>query len=54
MPRKKRTSFFEDLIEVASKLPGKVGLGLAVVAYLGFHFLATLSQAPNSVIDHGY
>ncbi len=42
MARRKKSSFFEDLIEVASKLPWKVGIGLALVSYLGFHYLATL------------
>ncbi|MFZ5582594.1 MAG: restriction endonuclease [Pseudomonadota bacterium] len=42
MARRKKSSFFEDLIEVASKLPWKVGIGLALVSYLGFHYIATL------------
>jgi restriction system protein len=38
---RKKTSSFEDLIEIASKLPWKVGVLLALVSYLGFHYLAT-------------
>lgn len=39
---RKKSSPFEDLIEVASKLPWKAGITLALVSYLGFHFLASL------------
>jgi len=43
---RKKSSFFENLIEIASKLPWKVGIGLALVSYLGFHYLA--AQQPPS------
>lgn len=47
MARKRsRTNFFEDLIELASVLPWKVGVAIAVVSYLGFHYVA---EMPNVV-----
>lgn len=48
---RKKSSFFDDLIEVASKLQWKAGVTLAVLAYLGFHYLATLPLAPVVATD---
>lgn len=39
---RKQSNLFEDLFEIAAKLPWKVGVVLALIAYLGFHYLATL------------
>ena len=39
---RKKSSPFEDLVEITSKLPWKVGVALALVSYLGFDYLATL------------
>ncbi len=41
MARKKST-VFEDLIEIAAALPWQAGIGLAFVSYVGFHYLAGL------------
>jgi len=40
MVRRRRQSVLEDVVEIASKLPWKVGLGLAVVSYLVLHSVA--------------
>lgn len=37
-----KTSTFEDLIEIASRLPWKAGVALALASYLIFHYLANL------------
>lgn len=41
MARKRRTSPFDDLIEIASLLPYWVSLIIAVIAYIFFHSYAT-------------
>lgn len=46
MSRRRRTSPFEDLIEVASLLPYWVSLIIAVIAYLFFHSYATADAQP--------
>lgn len=46
MVRGSRTTFFEDLIELASLLPWKAGVAIAVVSYLGLHYVA---EMPNVV-----
>ena len=43
---KRRTSAFEDIVEIASRLPWWVGLLLAVVAYSIFHQVAGMDTAP--------
>ncbi|MFA7382516.1 MAG: restriction endonuclease [Desulfurivibrionaceae bacterium] len=40
MGRRRRQSTFEDIVEIASKFPWKVGLVLAVVSYLVLHTVA--------------
>lgn len=45
---RKKSSTFDDLVEIASKLPWKAGVLLAMVAYLGFHYLAALP--PSSLV----
>jgi restriction system protein len=50
MARRKKTSPFEDLIFIASRLPWWVSLLIALVAGLYLHSVAT--SAPPAVIDH--
>jgi restriction system protein len=50
MARKKQSPF-EDLIEIASRLPWKAALVLAFVAYLGFHYVASLPPVPIATAD---
>lgn len=42
---RRKQSLFEDVIDVAASLPWKWGVGLALIAYLGFHVIATLPPA---------
>lgn len=46
-----RSSVFEDIIEIASKLPWKAGVVLALLSYLGFHYLATLPPPSFTIAD---
>ena len=48
MARKKQSAL-EDLIDIASMLPWKVALLLAVVSYFGFHYVATLPALPIQI-----
>lgn len=50
MARKKQ-SLLEDLIDIAAHLPWKVGLVLALIAYLGFHYAASLPVVPIATAD---
>lgn len=50
MARKKQ-SLLEDLIDIAARLPWKAGLVLALIAYLGFHYAATLPVVPVATTD---
>lgn len=43
---KKKQSPFDDLIYIATKLPWKVSLMLALASYFGFHIMASLPPAP--------
>jgi restriction system protein len=47
MPRR-RASAFDDLLTIASKLPWKVSVGLAFVAYIVLHLVALGSAQPPS------
>lgn len=38
---RKKSSVIEDLMEISAHLPWQVGVGLAVVAYLVFHYFAS-------------
>lgn len=38
---RKKSSVLEDLMEISAHLPWQVGVGLAVVAYLIFHYFAS-------------
>ncbi len=40
MPRKPKTSIFEDVVEIVAKMPWWVGVILAVVSYMVLHVLA--------------
>jgi restriction system protein len=40
MARRRRSSLFEDLFDIASELPWWIGVVFAVVSYIGFHYLA--------------
>ncbi len=44
-----RQSAFDDLLEIASKLPWKVSLGLAAFSLLALHVLAAAFAAPPAV-----
>lgn len=50
MARKKQSPL-EDLIDIAAHLPWKAGLVLALIAYLGFHYAASLPMAPIATTD---
>lgn len=43
MARRSKSSFFEDLTELASLLPWKIGIAIAVVSYLGLHYVASMT-----------
>lgn len=45
---RKKTSAFEDIIDIAAHLPWKVGVILALVAYLVLHYLATRAPLPTN------
>jgi restriction system protein len=50
----RRTGQFEDLMELAARLPGAVSVILAAALYVGFHLLAGMAPAgPTSVADLG-
>lgn len=38
---RKKTSVLEGLMEISARLPWKAGVGLALIAYLVFHYFAT-------------
>lgn len=42
MARKNNDSLLEDLLNLSTKLSWKVNLALALISYLGFHYLASL------------
>lgn len=48
---RKKSSPFEDLIVIASKMPWKAGVILALIAYLGFHYAATLPTTSFAAND---
>lgn len=48
---RKRSSVLEDLMEIASNLPWKVGVGLAVVAYLVLHYFATKTPLTTNPVE---
>lgn len=46
---KKKQSPFDDLIYIATKLPWKVSLMLALVSYFGLHIVASLPLNPSNL-----
>lgn len=50
MARKKQSPL-EDLIDIAAHLPWKAGLVLVLIAYLGFHYAASLPMMPIVTTD---
>lgn len=50
MARRRRQSIFEDFVEIASKLPWKVDLVLAVVSYLILHAVAGIKVDPPATV----
>ena len=53
---RRKSSSFEDIIEIAAQLPWKIGVVLAIVAYLFFHYFATpapLSVGPTDIKSFG-
>ena len=53
---RRKSSSFEDIIEIAAQLPWKIGVILAIVAYLFFHYFATpapLSAGPTDIKSFG-
>lgn len=48
---RKKSSPFEDIVVIASRLPWQAGVGLALVSFLVFHFIATLSPPTFSATD---
>ncbi len=49
----KRTGLFTDLMELASKLPWIVGVGLALVTAVTFHVIAIKTVAPTTPSNVG-
>ena len=49
MGRSRQAGAFSDLLDVASKLPWKVSLGVAAISLLGFHLLAAAFAATPTV-----
>jgi restriction system protein len=49
----KRTGLFTDLMELASKLPWTVGVGLALVTAVTFHVIAIKTVAPTTPSNVG-
>lgn len=47
MPRRRRTSLFEDLFQFASILPWWIGIGLAVIFFLALHYLS-IGEVPRA------
>lgn len=50
MARKKQSPL-EDLVDIAAQLPWKAGVVLALIAYLGFHYAASLPMVPIATTD---
>ena len=50
----KKSGLFEDLIEIASRLPWWLSLALALVSYFGLHYFAMMEvAAPKAMQDMG-
>lgn len=48
---RKKSSALEDLMDIGMKLPWQASLVLALIAYLGFHYLATMPPRPVVIAD---
>ncbi len=48
---RKKSSTSEDLMEIGMKLPWQACLVLALIAYLGFHYLVTMPPRPVVIAD---
>lgn len=48
---RRKSSALEDLMEIGMKLPWQASVALALAAYLGFHYLATLPPVPTVISD---
>lgn len=46
-----KQSPIEDLIDIAAHLPWKIGVVLALIAYFGFHYAASLPLLPVAAAD---
>lgn len=46
MARRKKSSFFEDIVDLVAVFPWWVGVGLALIAYLWLHHVASQPVAP--------
>lgn len=48
---RKKSSVLEDLMEISAHLPWQVGVGLAVVAYLIFHYFASKTPLTMNPVE---
>ena len=48
---RKRQSPLEDLMDISAHLPWKVGVVLALIAYLVFHYFSSLPPVPIATGD---
>lgn len=48
MPRRKKSSLYGDLFDIAAMLPWWAGLLLAVISFIGFHSVAQMEMVPPS------
>jgi len=48
MPRRKKSSIYEDLFDIAAMVPWWAGLLLAVISFIGFHSVAQMEMVPPS------
>ena len=48
-----RNGILDDMLDLAATLPWKASLGIAVVAYFGFHYLANMPvTGPAASVVH--
>ena len=48
---RKKSSVLDDLVDIASQLPWKVGVGLAVIAYFILHYYATRAPLTTNPVE---
>lgn len=51
MTRNSKTSLIDSLIELASLLPWRAGVAIAVAAYLGLHYIATMTVVAPTALN---